>query len=478
MRKVRTRFAPSPTGFVHVGNLYGAYLSYAFARVNRGKFILRIEDTDQSREVEGAIEAVYKALKWVEIEVDEGPRQGGPYAPYIQSQRLDLYQKYAQELIDKGKAYYCFCPPERLEKVRQEQKKAGKPPMYNQHCRGLSIEDSKKRVKNGEKAVIRMKIPENQTIVVEDLVRGRIKFDSNLIDDQILLKANGFPTYHLAVVVDDHLMQISHVVRGEEWLPSFPKHKLLYQYLGWEMPQFFHNPLFRNPDGSKMSKRQGDVTVSWYRDQGFLPEALKNYMSLMGWSHPDEKEIFSEKEFIKHFDLKDVDPVSPVFDIEKLEWMNGVYIRNKSNKELAKDLIPYLPELSEGEIKQAVPLIKDRIKRLSEAKELLEFVWACPPFKPNTLMPKNLEKDKAIKMLKAARKLIEEIGIDNVDKLQKKIKEEIKNNGWKTGDFFMVLRVAVCAKKITPPILPALKLIGKEEALQRLDLAIKKSARP
>lgn len=480
MSQVRTRFAPSPTGFVHVGNLYGAYLGYAYAKANKGKFILRIEDTDQSREVEGAIEAIYQALNWFGIEIDEGPRNGGPHGPYVQSQRLDLYQKYAEELIKNEKAYYCFCSAERLEKLRERQKKAGRPPMYDRHCRDIPYKEAKNQVAKGEEAVIRMKIPADQTITVNDLVRGKIKFDSNLIDDQILLKADGFPTYHLAVVVDDHLMKISHVVRGEEWLSSFPKHKLLYQYFGWNMPHFFHNPLFRNPDGSKMSKRQGDVSVSWYRDEGFLPEALKNYMSLMGWSHPDEKEIFSKKEFLKYFDLKDVSPVAPVFDIEKLEWMNGVYIRKKPNSELAEILPLYLPKMTEEQIRQAVPLIKERIKRLSEAKDLLEFVWTYSEYPVDLLLSDNLDKQTAKKKLKKAREIIESRGIKKTDQLQNKIVNLIKENNWDTGEFFMVFRVAICSKKITPPILPALKLIGKEETLKRLDLALQKlkSARP
>ncbi len=474
MSQIRTRFAPSPTGFVHIGNLYGAYLSYSYAQTKKGKFVLRIEDTDQSREMEGAIEAIYQALDWAGIKVDEGPREDGPYGPYIQSQRLNLYQKYAEQLVEKGKAYYCFCSQERLKKVRQKQKRLGRPPMYDKHCRNISSKEAKKRVEKGDEAVIRMKVPADQTIIVEDLVRGEIKFDSNLIDDQILLKADRFPTYHLAVVVDDHLMKISHVVRGEEWLPSFPKHKLLYQYFDWDMPCFFHNPLFRNPDKSKMSKRQGDISVSWYRDEGFLPEALKNYLSLMGWSHPEEEEIFSEKEFFRHFDLKDVAPVAPVFDIQKLEWMNGVYIRKKPDEELAKMLTDYLAEMTQGQIKQAVPLIKDRIKRLSEAKDMLEFVWVYPEYPSSLLTPKNINKKQAKEMLTKASEIIDKRGVDKTDNLQKDFMTLIKKNNWNTGVFFMVFRVAISTKKITPPILPSLKLIGKEETLRRLDLALNK----
>jgi len=474
MSKVRTRFAPSPTGFIHVGNLYSAYLSYAYARANKGSFLLRIEDTDQSRQVEGAVETIYQMMNWFGINFDEGPRESGSFGPYVQSKRLDLYRRCAQQLVDQDKAYYCFCSSDRLEKVRERMKKGGKPPMYDRHCREIPKEEAKERIEKGEEAVIRMKIPDDQEIIVNDLVRGNIKFDSNLIDDQILLKSDGFPTYHLAVVVDDHLMKISHVVRGEDWLPSFPKHKLLYQYFGWEMPQFFHNPLFRNPDGSKMGKRQGDTSVSWYHDEGFLPEALKNYMSLIGWSHPEEKEIFSEKEFLKYFDLKDVQPVAPVFDIEKLEWMNGVYIRRKSDSDLVKDLRPFLTKMSNDQIKQAVPLIKDRIKRLSEVKDMLEFVWTYPEYSLDLLTPKDLTKDIAVNMLEMVGEVIKNRGVDKTKALQNEFMTLIKDNSWNTGNFFMVLRVAVCAKKVTPPILPALKLIGQEETLRRLNMAVQK----
>ncbi len=471
MSQVRTRFAPSPTGEIHIGSVYSALLDYAFAKKHGGKVFLRIEDTDRDRYVEGAVEGIIQGLAWVGINFDD--------EPIHQSDRLDIYQKHAKELLNQDKAYYCFCSKDRLEKVRQKQKKAGKPPMYDRHCRDIPLEEAKKRIESGESAVIRMKIPDDQTIRVNDLIRGEVKFDSNLIDDQVLVKSDGYPTYHLAVVVDDHLMKISHVVRGQEWLPSSPKHVLLYQYFGWEMPEILHTPVLLDPEGGKLSKRSGHTSLSWYRDQGFLPEAILNFLGQLGWTHPKEKEIFSVNEFIRVFDLKDVSPVAPVFDIDKLEWMNGQYIRKKSDKELAKDLKPFLPEMDENKIKKAAPLIKDRIKRLSEAKEMLEFVWHYLEYDSELLLPKGIDPDLSKQMLVFARELISEVGIDNEDLLQDRIMEEIESEGWKTGNFFMVFRVAICAKAVTPPILPALKLIGKEEALKRLEASINKlNARP
>lgn len=474
---VRTRFAPSPTGFIHVGSIYAAMIDYAFAKKHNGQFVLRIEDTDRKRLVEGAEEKIYQGLEWLGLIPDEGPKHGGPFGPYRQSERLDIYQKYAQELIGKGYAYYCFCSPERLEKIRQEQKKRGQVPMYDRHCRQIDLKEARKRIARGEKAVIRMKIPDNQKIVVPDLLRGEIVFDSKMIDDQILIKSDGFPTYHLAVVVDDHLMKITHVVRGEEWLPSAPKHVLLYQYFGWPMPVFVHTPTLRNPDKSKLSKRHGHTSLDWYREQGFLPEALLNFLALLGWSHPEEKEIFSFDDFIRLFDLKDINPIGPVFDLKKLEWMNGVYIRQKSNRELTQLLKPFLPKMDRDQIVQAVPLIKERVKKLVEAVGLLEFVWRRVDYEPELLLQRGLTKEQAREMVLKAKEVVEEIGVAKVEELQQKLLDLIARENWNTGAFFMVFRIAICGKKVTPPIVESLPLIGQKETLARLDLALEKLKR-
>ncbi|MEK9179558.1 MAG: glutamate--tRNA ligase, partial [Patescibacteria group bacterium] len=289
---VRTRIAPSPTGFPHIGTIYQAMLDRAYSLKNKGKFCIRIEDTDQSRLVQGAEQKIYEALDWFGLTEDESPRKGGNFGPYRQSERLPLYKKYAEELVKNEHAYYCFCTPERLDEMRKEQQKQGKSPLYDKRCRSLSVSETLKRVESGERHVIRMKIPNTGTITVPDNTRGDIVFSVEQVDDQVIMKSDGFPTYHLAVVVDDHLMEITHILRGSEWIPSFPKHKLLYDYFGWKMPIITHTPLITNMDGSKMSKRHGHASVSWYQEEGFLPEAVLNFMSLLGWSHPEEKEIF------------------------------------------------------------------------------------------------------------------------------------------------------------------------------------------
>lgn len=279
---VRTRVAVSPTGYPHIGTIYQALFDYAYARRNNGKFIVRIEDTDRERFVPDAQEKLFAALDWFHLSEDESPRKGGKFAPYVQSERLPIYQKYAEELIEKGHAYYCFCTKERLEEIRQKRQAAKMLLMYDKHCRYLSKEDIEKNLQAGLPKVIRLKVPENQTIIVHDEIRGDISFDSNLIDDQVLLKSDGYPTYHLAVVVDDHLMEVTDVVRGEEWLPSFPKQKLTYDFLGWQIPKFYHTADLRNPDHSKLSKRHGHTNVSWYQNEGYLPEAFLNYIALLG----------------------------------------------------------------------------------------------------------------------------------------------------------------------------------------------------
>ena len=321
---VRTRIAPSPTGQdLHIGNAYTALVNYVVAKKNEGKFIIRIEDTDRTRFVEGSEDHILESLAWLGITHSEGPDTGGPYTPYRQSERLSLYKKYAEELVVQGKAYYCFCTPERLAEMRKGQESRHEPPMYDGMCKAFSRQQSAIRVKNGEQHVIRLSLPDEGVTVFTDLIRGEISFENKLLDDQVLLKSDGFPTYHLGVVVDDHLMEISHIIRGEEWISSTPKHVLLYQFLGWGLPLYAHMPLLRNPDKSKLSKRKNPVWVSWYREQGFLPEALLNYLATMAWAHPDEKEIFSIDEMVEVFDLSDVQTTAPIFDIEKLRWMNG-----------------------------------------------------------------------------------------------------------------------------------------------------------
>jgi glutamyl-tRNA synthetase len=465
---IRTRFAPSPTGFLHVGGAYSALLDYAFAKKHKGKFIIRIEDTDIKRRVKGAEEVVYQGLEWLGIKADESPKKGGPFGLYRQSERLELYKKFALELVEKGDAYFCFCSPERLKKVRFERQRKGLPPMYDRKCRQIDKKEAEKRTKK-EKFVIRLKVPENEKIVVPEPIRGEVVFESSVVDDQILLKSDGFPTYHLAVVVDDHLMEITHAVRGEEWLSSAPKHYLIYKYLGWKPPLYFHTPAIRNPDRSKLSKRKGHTSLMWYREQGYLPEALVNFLCLLGWSHPEEKEVFDIKEFIKLFDLKDLSPAGPVFNLEKLDWLNGVYIRKSQDSSLKTQIYEfYQGKYPEELIGKTIPLVKDRIKKLSDYQELAGFFFETR--KPN----KSLFEKNAKIQLKQALEVLEKIEKWNKEEIEKALQGLIKKRGWGTGKFFMNFRIAITGSKFTPPITDSIAILGKKETIERLKLSLSK----
>ncbi|OGH48131.1 MAG: glutamate--tRNA ligase [Candidatus Levybacteria bacterium RIFCSPLOWO2_01_FULL_39_10] len=374
--QVRTRIAPSPTGYPHIGTIYQALFNFAFAKKNRGQFVLRIEDTDRARLVEDAEDAIFEALDWFGLSEDESPRYEGEYGPYRQSNRLEIYKKYVDELLEKGGCYYCFCTKERLDVLKSAQSASKQPLIYDRHCRNIALTDAKKRL--DEPHVIRLKIPDTEKITVNDEIRGRIEFDPHLIEDAVLIKSDGYPTYHFAVVVDDYLMKITHVIRGEEWLSSLPKHEILYDYFGWDKPLFYHTPSLRNPDKSKLSKRQGHTSVSWYKDEGYLPEAILNFLALLGWSHPEEKEEFSLSEFIGLFDPKDLKPVGPIFDLTKLEWLNGVWIRKLPKEELLKRLERYCRDdesfsqvFDSRHINLLLGLAQSRMKKLSDFKILV-----------------------------------------------------------------------------------------------------------
>ncbi|KKS46694.1 glutamate--tRNA ligase [Candidatus Gottesmanbacteria bacterium RIFCSPLOWO2_02_FULL_42_29] len=459
--KVRVRIAPSPTGEdLHIGNVYTALLNYVFAKKHNGKFIVRIEDTDRTRLVEGSEERILKSLRWLNLIYDEGPDIGGPFAPYRQSERLPLYRKYAEELVEKGNAYYCFCTAERLIEMRRTQKTKRELPLYDRLCRKIKPGDGKSR-KEKEKYVIRLKIPEKGTTTFHDLIRGDISFENNLLDDQVLLKSDGFPTYHLAVVVDDHLMEISHVIRAEDWISSTPKHVLLFRYFGWQLPVFVHGPLLRNPDKSKLSKRENPVWVSWYKEEGFLPEAILNYLALMGWSHPEEKDIFSLEEFTDKFTLEDLKAVGPAFDLTKLEWLNGEYIRKLDESELKSRILNFYDrELPQNIVGKSVPLVRERIKKLSDYMPLCQFLFERPEKYEMDLKPyDDLLKSAGDRLKKITKWNASEIGETMVQFAEEK---KIKNSG-----FFMVLRVAVSGRKITPPLNESLEILGKKEVFYR-----------
>ncbi|MDH7476079.1 MAG: glutamate--tRNA ligase [Microgenomates group bacterium] len=461
---VRTRIAPSPTGEdLHIGNLYTALINWAWVRKNKGKFVVRIEDTDRQRLVKGAEERILKTLKDFGLEPDEDPNKGGPFGPYRQSERLRLYQEYAHQLVEKGFAYYCTCSKERLDEVRKKQIAQKQIPRYDRHCRNLNLKKSD--LKTGQ-YVVRLKVPVNSKIIVDDLLRGKVEFDSNNIDDQVLLKSDGYPTYHLAVVIDDYLMKISHVIRAEEWLSSTPKHILLYEAFGWEKPIFCHLPILRNPDRSKLSKRKNPVWASWYLSQGYLPEAVLNYLALMGWSHPQEKEIFSLDEFIEVFDLKDIHIVGPAFDPVKLEWMNGEYIRQSQNSNLKSQILNYFKEhhnkdLPEDLVEKTIPLIKERIKQLADYWDYCQFFYK---------RPENYEVDLKDKkpLLKKIYEKLEKLEEFTAKKIGEAMMELVKEENLKTGRFFQDLRVAITGKKISPPLNESMEILGKSECLERI----------
>lgn len=473
---VRTRIAPSPTGFPHLGTMYQAMIDRAWASHNQGTFVVRIEDTDRNRFVEEAESKILQALDWFSITEDEGVRKGGEYSPYRQSERLDIYKKYAEELIEKGHAYYCFCSSERLTQLREEQQAKKQPPMYDKHCRDISLEEAKKRVQDGEKHVVRMKVPQNEKIEVQDLIRGKIEFDSNTIDDQVILKSDGFPTYHLAVVVDDHLMKITHVVRGPEWIPSFPKHKLLYDYFGWVMPVFAHTPLITNIDGSKMSKRHAHANVDWYKQQGFLPEAVLNFISLLGWSHPKEKEIFSFQEFIDNFDLKDLSAVNPKFDLVKLEWMNGQYISKLSDADFYKRVLDFdktLAKYPKDHFTKVLSLVQERVKKLIEVKDLVSYFYTTPT---NYAEIKELATKESKESIENTQNQVKEV-IDvlsplttwNAEEIDKSLHAKMEESGIKPRQFFMPIRIIATGRPFSPPLGETLEMMGKEEVLTRLN---------
>ena len=461
---VRTRAAISPTGYPHIGTIYQVLFDYAYAKKNKGKFIVRIEDTDQNRLVRDAEEKVFSALDWFNLSEDESVRKGGEFAPYRQSDRLPIYKKYAEELVQKGSAYYCFCTKERLEEVRLNMQKEGKPPMYDKHCRDLKKEVVDNNLKENKSWVIRLKVPQDQKIKINDEIRGEIEFDSNLVDDQVLLKSDGFPTYFLAVTVDDHLMQVSHMVRGEEWLPSSPKISLIYDYLGWEKPVFVHTPIIRNPDRSKFSKRQGHTSVSWYQEQGILPEAILNYLALMGWSHPEEKELFSLDEFISLFEFKDISPVGPVFDLKKLEWRSGEYIRKCTMNNLQLKIKEfYNNKYSEEEIEKTLPLVQERMKKLSEWEGFTDFFRSRPT---------SFEEKPDVNLLKSIIPVLENSSWEK-EIMEANIRKLAGDLNVKAGELFMTIRDAVTGKKATPPILESMIVLGKEESMERLEMSLR-----
>lgn len=460
---VITRLAPSPTGDPHIGTVFQALLDYVVAKKFNGKFIVRIEDTDRKREVEGAEEAIFTALKWFGLEPDRGQI-------FRQSERLAIYQEQAEKLIKSGHAYYCFCSSERLTKVREEQIKQKQPPMYDRHCLQFDPITAAAKAKT-DSYVIRLKIPENQMIIVKDLLRGEVKFDSNVIDDQVLIKSDGWPTYHLAATVDDHLMQVTHVIRGEEWLSSAPKHWLLYEYFGWQPPLFIHTPILRNPDRSKLSKRHGHASVSWYIKEGYLKEAVINFLATRVWNHPEGKEVFSLEELIKYFEFKDLHLTGPIADVNKLNWFNTQWLRLLPEAEIFKRLKPFQPEkMTETKLKQIWPLLKERIIKLSEFNDLTSYFIEAQKIDLTALLKEfRMDKVETSQYLKAVVEIIESIKEWTVENLETNLHGLQQKLNLKPRPAFMTIRLAVTGRSATPPLFDVLQILGKSEVIKRLN---------
>ncbi len=470
---VRVRMAPSPTGDPHVGTAYMSVFDVAFARQQGGAFVLRIEDTDRSRYVEHSERQIFEALRWLGLDWDEGPDKGGPFGPYRQSERLSLYQRYAHQLVDLGHAYECWCTPERLNEVRDQQQRRKEPPRYDRFCLGKTKQQRAREAGFAEHSVVRLRVPDDPPLVFDDLIRGRVGAPSP--NDAVLLKSDGFPTYHLAVVVDDHEMQISHVTRGEEWISSTPIHLLLYQALGWALPKFAHFPLLRNPDRSKISKRKNPAArLMWFKEQGYLPEALVNFLALMGWSMPDGREVFTLDELAESFAWERFDPVGPVFDVEKLDWLNGQYIQRLSDDEFLRRAQPFLPGEGQAEaLRRLAGPLKERTRRLAAVAEQVDFLYVGKlELDPELLTRQGLEAGTAAQALSEAEEVVRSVQPFTPEGLEAAFDAACARRGWKRRAFFMTVRVAATGKTATPPLFDTLAALGRERVLARLRDAI------
>jgi len=521
---IKTRFAPSPTGYLHIGGLKTALFSYLFAKQNNGNFVLRIEDTDQGRYVADALDFIKDGLRWGGLQWDEGPEVGGDCGPYIQSERKEIYQQYIKELVNKGFAYYCFCTSERLEKMREEQTKNNMPPKYDRCCLDLSKEEVEQRIANGERYVIRMKVPDNQIIRFKDAIKGDIEFNTKEVDDQVLMKSDGLPTYHFAVVIDDHLMGITHIVRADEWVSSTPKQILLYNAFGWDVPVFAHVPPILAPGGKKkLSKREGSVGVHEFIAQGFLPEGMINYLALLGWNPGTTEEIFTLDELVKRFDLNKCQKAGAVFDPLRLEWVNGQHIRRMDVFKFREKIYEFIEKTTLNSIKESNSLeLKDslkneklktkkedldfkkfaiieqeRINKLSEYEQDFNIIYNFNEDYDGKLILNDkmgADKDSAILALEEAKKIVENIDFNNINseietiesnKLMelKKIQEEkiknlfldkVKELNKKNGQILWPIRYALTGVDKSPTIFELIWAIGIEESARRLNIGLEK----
>ncbi len=519
--EVRVRYAPSPTGMQHIGGVRTALFNYLYARSRGGSFILRLEDTDRTRYDEKYVQNLYDTMSWLGIDWDEGGKKGGEYGPYVQSERFELYRKYAMELVQKGEAYYCFCDSERLDRIRKIQTENKMAPGYDRNCRHLTEEEVKKNLEDGKPYVIRLKVPMEGTTVFSDHILGNIEWkNEDISPDPVLLKSDGFPTYHLANIVDDHFMKISHVMRAQEWIPSTPLHVQMYRSFGWEHPEFCHLPMVNGQDGKKLSKRHGSTSVNEFRARGYLPEAIVNYVAMLGCSYEEGKEFYTLEELAKAFRLDHLNKAPAVFDYKKLEYYNGNYIRMLSDEELYRRTLPFItgtgdaafeinPEnpqpapkvgphysgiaLSEDgepfctdtsmnmtsvQVKEKLmalmPLIKERLKYLTDAAEMVHFLFTEPSVPPaDQIVPKKLDAAKTKEILECAKEFVKKLPSLSHEESEALAKECAEKLGVKLGDFMMPVRMAVTGSRVSPPLMGSILILGVEKSLERIDRTIR-----
>ena len=480
---VRVRYAPSPTGAPPVGNIRAALFDWLLARATGGAFILRIEDTDQARTVPGATERIMEALRWLGLDWDEGPEVGGPHAPYIQSERqaLGIYQEAADRLLAEGKAYHCYCTPERLDEMRKGQQARKEPPRYDHRCRDLTAAKQAEAAKANPSPVVRFAMPLAGMLTVHDAIRGEVDFDMALLDDFVIMKSDAFPTYHLAHIVDDHAMEITHVLRGEEWLPSLPRHQKLYEALGYTMPVMAHLPLILGPDRSKLSKRHGARATLELRDDGYLPDALVNFLALLGWSLDDHSDVITRENLIANFSLERVASSPAIFDTKKLEWFNGMYMRAMTLEDLAVEILPLLeaglPEDAQRPVDpdyllSILPLEQERLKHLTDAPDVLAFFFVDQPkYNPIKIIQKGMVRDdtrEAMTKALALAKATEPWDAATLETAYRALAEEL---GVKTGQLFGAIRIAITGGEAAPPLFDTMEVLGKERVLKRLTSA-------
>ena len=484
---IRARYAPSPTGNPHIGNIRTAMFNWLFARRNGGQFVVRVEDTDQDRITEGAVDNILDGLEWLGIDWDEGPRVGGPYGPYFQSERLERYDAAAEQLIASGSAYRCYCSPERVTELRKEQARNKQRQGYDSHCRYLSDSEREANEAAGLPSVVRFAMPQSGITSVEDVIRGHVEWQNELTDDFVLIKTDGFPTYHMAVVVDDHAMQISHILRAEEWLPSTPRHVQLFRALDLPMPQFGHLPMILGSDRAKLSKRHGATSLLEYRDDGFVPDALVNFMVLLGWSLDGETDVMTVDTVRDNFTLERVGKPAAIFDLDKLQWMNGVYIRQMSVEDLANRILPFLEReypgellpIDRGYLLRIAPLVQERLKTLADAPEMLSYFFEDElQYEAESVVQRGMDVPGTLAALRRASDDLSGVSEsdfhhENLEALLRATGQDLELSG---RQFFGALRTAITGRTATPPLFEMMEVMGQDRVVKRLHAAAEKLA--